>query len=753
MYRTQKISGSLGMKQGVIHYNLIGAALTTALALTSCGHAPAPDRSQASVLQYPVAPRGSQVDQYGSVSVADPYRWFEDLDSAQTKAWVTAENSLSQPYLEAISTRSWIKQRLTELWNYERYNIPVQEGGRYFWLRNNGLQNQSVLFVAEGLHAEPRVLLDPNALSTDATVALADFQVSPDGRYLAYALSDGGTDWKTWHVRDVTTGQDLTDVLKFAKFTQVSWERDSSAFFYSRYPLRADGTGDDSKQISVYRHKIGESQSQDLFIYSVTDHPSRNPYGQVTEDGKYLLINLFDGYETNGVYYAPLPVQPSADGIAVVRLLDDWRGLYTFLGSEGSVFYFLVTADSPNGRVVAIDTRRPTPKMWREVVAEANDAIEVASYIGGKFVVIYLHDARSQVKVFDVGGRMVNEVSLPGRGTVDGLQGHGDKSETFFSYADYLTPNSVYHYDVATNQVELFRAPKIAADTSRFVTEQVFYASKDGTRVPMFITHRSDLKKDGTTPTLLYGYGGFNSPLTPAFSVPVLVWLEMGGTYAVANLRGGAEYGEAWHLAGTKGNKQNVFDDFIAAAHFLIEQRYTSKARLGILGRSNGGLLIGAVITQEPGLVGAALPAVGVLDMLRYHTASANARQWSSDYGLSENPQDFAALYAYSPYHNVRPGTCYPPTLITTADHDDRVVPWHSFKFGAALQAAQSCKNPILVRVETRAGHGSGKPVWMQIEDFADQWSFLSRNLQIQLPQIATGGRGHDGGSKQPPSP
>jgi prolyl oligopeptidase len=372
MHRTQKISGSLGMKQGVIHYNLIGAALTTALALTSCGHAPAPDRSQASVLQYPVAPRGSQVDQYGSVSVADPYRWFEDLDSAQTKAWVTAENSLSQPYLEAISTRSWIKQRLTELWNYERYNIPVQEGGRYFWLRNNGLQNQSVLFVAEGLHAEPRVLLDPNALSTDATVALADFQVSPDGRYLAYALSDGGTDWKTWHVRDVTTGQDLTDVLKFAKFTQVSWERDSSAFFYSRYPLRADGTGDDSKQISVYRHKIGESQSQDLFIYSVTDHPSRNPYGQVTEDGKYLLINLFDGYETNGVYYAPLPVQPSADGIAVVRLLDDWRGLYTFLGSEGSVFYFLVTADSPNGRVVAIDTRRPTPKMWREVVAEAN---------------------------------------------------------------------------------------------------------------------------------------------------------------------------------------------------------------------------------------------------------------------------------------------------------------------------------------------------------------------------------------------
>ncbi len=742
------------MKKGLIHYYRIWAALTAAILLAACAHTPVPESSQTAALQYPAAPRGTQVDQYGSVSVTDPYRWFEDLDSAQTKSWVNAENSLSQPYLEAIPTRGWIKQRLTELWNYERFNVPVKEGGRYFWLRNDGLQNQSVLFVADGLQASPRVLLDPNALSPDATVALADFQVSPDGRYLAYALSDGGTDWKTWHIRDVTTGQDLADVLKFAKFTQVSWERDSSAFFYSRYPLRADGSGDDSKQISIYRHKVGEAQAQDLFVYAVTDHPSRNPYAQVTEDGKYLLINLFDGYQTNGVYYTPLPVQASTSGVAVVRLLDDWRGLYTFLGSDGSVFYFLVTADSPRGRVVAIDTRRPTPNMWRNVVAESADAIKVASYIGGKIVVTYLHDAHSQVKIFDVGGKLLNEVSLPGQGTVEGFLGHGDSSETFFSYADYLTPTSIYHYDVATNYTDLFRTPKIAADTSRFVTEQVFYSSKDGTRVPMFITHRSDLKKDGKAPTLLYGYGGFNNPLTPAFSVPVLVWLEMGGTYAVANLRGGAEYGEAWHLAGTKANKQNVFDDFIAAARYLVEQRYTSKDRLGILGRSNGGLLIGAVITQEPGLVAAALPAVGVLDMLRYHTASANARQWSSDYGLSENSQDFPALYAYSPYHNVRPGTCYPPTLITTADHDDRVVPWHSFKFGAALQAAQGCKNPILVRVETRAGHGSGKPVWMQIEDFADQWAFLTRNLQMPLSQVAGDVRSAQGdGSRHAPSP
>ncbi|HKE44366.1 MAG TPA: prolyl oligopeptidase family serine peptidase [Steroidobacteraceae bacterium] len=708
-----------------------------ALLLVSCGHAPSPEKAPAKSLEYPAAQRGAQVDHYGAVSVADPYRWFEDLDSQQTRQWVAAENSLSQPYLDSIPARAWIKQRLTALWNYERFAVPVKEGGRYFWLRNDGLQNQSVLFVADALQAPARVLLDPNVLSADATIALADFHISPDGRYLAYALSDGGTDWKTWHIRDVNTGQDLVDVLKNAKFTDVSWERDSSAFYYSRYPLRADGSGDDSRQVSIYRHRIGEAQARDSFVYAVTDHPTRNPYPEVTEDGRYLLINLFDGYQTNGVYYTSLPLKAGAQGAEVVRLLDDWRGYYTFFGSEGSVLYFWVTEDSPRGRVVAIDTRKPARTAWRTVVPEATDAIQNASYVGGKIILTYLHDAHSQAKVFDSSGALVNEVTLPGKGTIDGFRGHADSSETFFSYADYLTPTSIYHYDVASNRADLFRAPRIAADTSRFVTEQVFFTSKDGTRVPMFVTHRADLKKDGSTPTLLYGYGGFNNPLTPAFSVPVLVWLEMGGTYAVANLRGGSEYGEAWHVAGTKAQKQNVFDDFIAAAHYLVDEHYTSKERLAILGRSNGGLLIGAVITQEPGLVAAALPAVGVLDMLRYHTASANARQWSSDYGLSDNPQDFAALYAYSPYHNVRAGTCYPPTLITTADHDDRVVPWHSFKFGAALQAAQTCDNPILLRVETRAGHGAGKPVWMQIEDFSDQWAFLTRNLHVNVPDSA----------------
>ncbi|HZF26011.1 MAG TPA: prolyl oligopeptidase family serine peptidase [Steroidobacteraceae bacterium] len=730
-----------------IHSYRTWTVVVAATLLAACGHTPAPQTAHANALQYPEAQRGTQVDKYDGVNVQDPYRWFEDLDSQQTKNWVAAENRLSQPYLESIPARGWIKQRLTQLWNYERFSVPVKEGGRYFWLRNDGLQNQSVLFVTDGLQAPARVLLDPNVLSSDATVALADFHVSPDGRYLAYALSDGGTDWKTWHIRDVNTGQDLADVLKDAKFTDVSWERDSSAFFYSRYPLRADGSGDDSKQVSIYRHEVGAAQSRDTFVYAVTDHPTRNPYPEVTEDGRYLLINLFDGYQTNGVYYAPLPLKASATGAEVVRLLDDWRGYYTFFGSDGPVFYFWTTEDSPRARVVAIDTRHPARAMWRTVVPEAADAIQDATYLGGKVVVTYLHDAHSQARIFDTGGRLIKEVTLPGKGTIDGFRGHADSSETFFSYADYLTPTSIYHYDVASKRADLFRAPKIAADTSRFVTEQVFYTSKDGTRVPMFITHRADLKKDGGTPTLLYGYGGFNNPLTPAFSVPVLVWLEMGGTYAVANLRGGSEYGEAWHLAGTRAHKQNVFDDFIAAAHYLVDERYTSREQLAILGRSNGGLLIGAVITQDPGLVAAALPAVGVLDMLRYHTASANARQWSSDYGLSENPQDFPALYSYSPYHNVHAGTCYPPTLITTADHDDRVVPWHSFKFGAALQAAQGCKNPILLRVETRAGHGAGKPVWMQIEDFADQWAFLSRNLRMDVPEVAAKSRAAGGGS------
>lgn len=712
-------------------------ALAVLTCLGACRSSPAPDAADtlAGTQKYPPAARSSHVDVYHGVRVADPYRWMERLERSRTKNWVEAQNRLSQPYLESIPERAWIKERLTELWNYQRNGVPIQEGGRYFWTRNAGLQDQSVLEVADTLQSAPRLLLDPNALSGDATIALADFRPSPDGRHVAYALSDGGTDWKSWRVRNVETAQDLPEVLGFIKFTEVSWDRDSSGFYYSRYPADREGRGDDSKQVAIYHHRLGEQQSRDKLVYAVRDHATRNPYPRVSEDGQFLIIELFDGYAANGVYYLPLQRSGYPAAAEPVKLLDDWDGLYTYLGSDGPVFYLFTTQGAPRGRVVAVDTRNPQHSAWREVVPEMGESLEKASYVGGQLIAVYLRDAQALVKVFETSGQLRHQVPLPGNGTVDGFQGHVRGAETFFAYTDYVTPTATYRYDVVTNRVELFRAPRIAADTSPYVTQQVFFTSKDGTRVPMFITHRREFEKNGRAPLLLYGYGGFSNALTPIFSPSVLVWLEMGGAYAVANLRGGSEYGEAWHQAGTKSAKQNVFDDFSSAARWLIDNQYTSREHLAVIGRSNGGLLVGAALTQEPNLFAAALPAVGVLDMLRYQTASANARQWSTDFGLSEDPADFPVLLSYSPYHNVHPGTCYPPTLITTADHDDRVVPWHSYKFGAALQAAQGCANPILVRVETRAGHGAGKPVWMQIEDVADQWAFLTKHLQMKLPE------------------
>lgn len=731
-----------------IDLRLAGAAIALCVvgALAACQGGGAQKEEAAApptaALHYPAAARVDHVDQYHGDKVNDPYRWLEDLDSSQTRAWIAAENGLAQPYLESTPAHGWFKRRLTQLWNYERYGVPVKEGGRYFWLRNDGLQNQNVLYVAETLQGEPRVLLDPNALSKDATISLSDFTVSPDGKRLAYALSDGGTDWDTWHVRDVASGRDLDDVLHYAKFTGVSWDRDSSGFYYTRYPLDAAGQGDDSKQGILYHHRIGDPQSTDRLVYAVTDHPTRIPYAVVSEDGRFLVIDLFDSYSVNGIYYLELGASGSERRSAQpTRLIDDWTALHAFLGNEGPVLYFQTTDHAPRGRVIAIDVRRPEREHWREIVPESTDALDRAHFIGGHFVLSYLHDAHGLVKVFDSSGRPGTDLALPGLGKVEGFTGSATDPETFFSYTDFLTPLAVYRYDVRSKQLEVFKRPNIPADTSAYLTEQVFYRSKDGTRVPMFITRRRDLVKDGGAPVLLYGYGGFNNAMLPAYSASVLAWLEAGGVYAVANLRGGSEYGETWHEAGTRLKKQNVFDDYIAAADWLIAERYTSHKRIAALGRSNGGLLVGAAITQRPDLFAAALPAVGVLDMLRYHTASANARQWSSDYGLSDNAAEYRALKAYSPYHNVRAGACYPPTLVTTADHDDRVVPWHSFKFAAALQAAQSCANPVLIRVETRAGHGSGKPVWMQIEDIANQWAFLTRHLDITPPETVGAAR------------
>ncbi|HEY6642299.1 prolyl oligopeptidase family serine peptidase [Povalibacter sp.] len=682
-------------------------------------------------LAYPASRQSGQVDSYHGVRVADPYRWLENVGSPDVADWVAAQNKASQPFLEAIPAREKIKQRLTELWNYERYDVPQKRGGRYFFLRNDGLQNQSVLYVTESLDAQPRVLLDPNKFSGDATVALGEFVPSPDGKLLAYSLSDGGTDWRTWHVRDVATGKDLPDTLRYMKFREVAWTADSKSLYYARYPLRADGKGDDSKQTSIYRHRLGSTQESDPLVFAVTDHPTRSPYPQVSDDGRYLIIYLYDGSQKMGVFYQKLDAEASPSG-PVVRLFDSFDADYDVVGEIDDVFFVLTTQGAPNSRLIAVPAESGGAAKARDVLAEKPTALLDAAVIGKRIVAQYIKDAHSLISVTDLSGKSLYDVALPGLGQASGFEGGLDDPETFFLYTDFLTPGSISRLDVATGKVDLFRAPKIAAQTDRYVTEQVFYKSKDGTRVPMFITHRRDLKKDGTAPLMLYGYGGFNIAQQPAFSVPTLVWLEMGGVFAVANLRGGSEYGEAWHEAGTRLQKQNVFDDFIAAAEWLIAGKYTSTPKLAIRGRSNGGLLVGAAMTQRPDLFGAALPGVGVLDMLRYHTASANARQWSTDYGLSEDAAEFQAQYAYSPVHNIKAGTCYPPTLITTADRDDRVVPWHSYKFAAALQHAQGCKNPVLLRVETRAGHGAGKPVWMQIEDWADQWAFLVHSLRMQ---------------------
>ena len=687
-------------------------------------------------LQYPQAVRGDVVDDYHGVRVPDPYRGFEDPDAQNTRDWVTAENALAQPYLEKLPQRAWLGERLKQLWTYERFGAPEREGNNYFYLRNDGTQDQSVLYVAPGLDAPPRVLVDPNGKRDDATIALSQFVPSPNGEILAYALSDAGSDWNTWHFRRVADGVDLPVILKFSKFHAVSWARDNSGVYYSRYPLKAGQSaetaerGDDAGRPDVFFHKLEEAQSADRLIYKVTDSPTHVPEGQVTEDGRYLIINLSDGYEANAVLVQDLRKKNARPKDVFVA----WDALYEFLGSDGDQLFFFTTNAAPRGRVIAVNANNPAPAAWRTVVPQDELAIIATNYVGGRFVVEYSRDACSTVRLYETSGALAGEVKLPGLGTTKGFQGSGTNPETFFSYTDFLTPQRILRLDVAKNTVSDFRTPSVPADFTPFVTEQVFYTSKDGTRVPMFITRRKDVPRDGNQPVVLYGYGGFNVIVSPGFNPAIQSWIEMGGIYAVANIRGGGEYGEEWHRAGTRLKKQNVFDDFIAAAEYLIREKYTNSKRLAIRGGSNGGTLIGAVMTQRPELFGAALPAVGVMDMLRYHTASANARQWSTDFGISEDAAEFKALRAYSPVHNLKAGVCYPPTLVTTADHDDRVVPWHSFKFAAELQRDQSCDNPVMIRVETRAGHGAGKPVWMQIEDIADQFGFVASALNVSAP-------------------
>ncbi len=683
------------------------------------------DILMAKPLMYPRTATVEQTDVYHGTVVADPYRWLEDTDTAATKAWVQAQNELTFQYLAGIPERTQLKKRLTALWDYERYGVPFQEGGQYFFSKNSGLQNQAVLYTATKLGEAARVLLDPNQLSADGTVALTDYALSQDGKYLAYGLSAAGSDWQEWRVREVATGQDRPDRLKWVKFSGASWTQDGQGFFYGRYDEPKQELQSVNYYQKLYFHRLGTAQSEDVLIYERKDEKEWGFSGQVTDDGRYLIIYATQGTDPrNRIFYKDLqePTSP------VVGLVEQLEADYQFIDNQGTTFWFKTDQCATRSRVIALDITRPTER--QVIIPEAPETLTGVSLVGGHFIASYLKDARAQVKVFDLKGQFQREVSLPGLGTVIGFPGKRTDTETFYAFTSFTSPTVIYRYNPTTGVSTPLFQPKVTFDPSRYTTEQVFYTSKDGTRVPMFISYKKGLKLDGNNPTYLYGYGGFNISLTPSFAPSNLVWMEMGGVYAVPSLRGGGEYGEAWHQAGTKLNKQNVFDDFIGAAEWLIQNRYTQTAKLAIGGGSNGGLLVGAVMTQRPELFGAALPAVGVLDMLRFHKFTIGWA-WVSDYGSAEDAQQFKALYAYSPLHRLKPGR-YPATLVTTADHDDRVVPAHSFKFAATLQQAQTGTAPALIRIETKAGHGAGKPTTKIIEEVADRWAFLVRNLEMK---------------------
>jgi prolyl oligopeptidase len=688
-------------------------------------------------LHYPVTRQTGQTDDYHGAKVADPYRWLEDDNSPETKAWVEAQNKVTFGYLEKIPERTAIKERLTRLWNYERYGVPFKQGGHYFFSKNDGLQNQGVLYTMASLDAQPKLLLDPNKLSPDGTVALSGYSITDDGRLMAYGLATAGSDWQEWKVRDVRNGQDLTDHVKWVKFSSASWRKEGQGFFYSRYdePTEQAKLTKANYFHKLYYHRLGTPQSEDKLIYHRPDHKDWNFYGGVTDDGRYLIITASQGTDPkNRVLYQDLQ-QPDSP---VIELLMDFDADYSFIDNDGPVFWFKTDLNAPRHRLIAIDIRKPERANWKEIIPEAQETLTGVGAVNNQFICVYLKDAHSQVKVFELDGSFVREISLPGIGSAGGFGGKRTDTETFYSFTSYTSPGTIFRYDLKSGSSTVFRQPKVAFNPHAYETRQIFYTSKDGMRVPMFISHTKGLKLDGKNPCLLYGYGGFNISLTPSFSVANLAWMEMGGVYAVPNLRGGGEYGEQWHQAGTKLRKQNVFDDFIAAAEWLIANKYTSPKKLAISGGSNGGLLVGACLTQRPDLFGATLPAVGVMDMLRFHKFTIGWA-WTSDYGSADNAQEFPALYAYSPLHNLKPGTKYPPTLITTADHDDRVVPAHSFKFAATLQAAQAGKAPTLIRIETKAGHGAGKPTTKLIEEAADKLAFLVHELKMETPHFQAG--------------
>jgi prolyl oligopeptidase len=686
-------------------------------------------------LPYPTARKTEQTDVYFGTTVSDPYRWMEDVDSAELKTWIDAENELTQSYLGKIPVRETMQRRLMELINFERYTAPARRGTRYFYSHNSGLQNQNVLYWHTGLDGEAKVLLDPNTLSADGTVAISGISITDDGSLAAYSIADAGSDWVKWHVRDVTTGEDLPDLVEWSKFSGASWLKDGSGFFYERYDAPAAGASDAEALKTanyfhkVYFHRLGTAQSEDALIFDRPDDGELNLGAQVTDDGRYLVLHQSKGTSPNNELSVKDLQQPDAP---ILKLIDTADSTYGPIDNDGTLFWLLTTLDAPNGKVISIDLKQPEREHWKTVIPESTNKLSDISIIDNTFIANYLADAQSLVELRRLDGSLIERLALPAIGTAYGFGGLREDTETFYQFSNFTTPGTTYQLDMKTRKSTLYRQPKLHFDPALYETKQIFATSKDGTRVPMFISHKKGLVMDGTAPALLYAYGGFNISLMPEFAPSHVMWMEMGGIYAQASLRGGGEYGEAWHEAGTRVRKQNVFDDFISLAEWLITNKYTSPKRLAISGGSNGGLLVAACELQRPDLFGAVVAQVGVMDMLRFDQFTIGWA-WKEEYGSpSEDAAEFAAIYVYSPLHNIRQGVSYPATLIMTGDHDDRVYPAHSFKYTAALQEAQGGVNPILIRVETRAGHGAGMPLSKRIEATMDQFAFMARELQVK---------------------
>jgi prolyl oligopeptidase len=718
-----------------MHRLLLATVIPLLLVACSAGETPATAAPPATpvdpamgAFSYPAAERGTTADEYHGESVVDPYRWMEDLDSPELARWIEEQNRLTREFIDAAGDRDAIEARLRELFDHERYGVPVSRQDRYFYTRNDGLQNQSPIYWQQGLEGEPRLLIDPNILSEDGTVSLAEWSVSDDGALIALAFSDGGSDWRTIRVREVDTGRELPDEIQWAKFTQIAWLPDASGFYYSRYDAPAEGE-DELKSVNrhqkLYFHRLGTPQAEDRLVYERPDQPEWGFSAEVSDDGKLLLISVWRGTEERNLLFTKDLTTPDAP---VRELVSEFVHAYDVAGAIDGTVYVRTDDGAERYRVMAIDLARPARADWTVRVPEAASTLTAANLVGETIVAEYLDDARSRVEAWSHNGERLAEVPLPGIGTAGGFGGSAQSTESFFSFASFTTPGEIWRWDPASNEVSSFRKPKLAFDPAAFETRQVFYVASDGVRIPMFITARRGTALDGENPTILYAYGGFNIPVTPSFSPTNIAWMEMGGVYAVANIRGGGEYGRAWHEGARGPNRPRAFDDFAEAAEYLIAEGWTSSDRLAISGRSNGGLLVAATLLRRPELFAAALPAVGVLDMLRFRDFTIGWA-WESDYGSVKDPAGYAVLKGYSPLHNVKANVEYPAVLVLTADRDDRVFPAHSFKFAAEMQHTANSARPILIRTETRAGHGAGKPTGKIIEETADVFAFLTRTL------------------------